>query len=298
MWHWNVSEFEAGQMLLAAIALRLPAVPAGLLRQLLRSGRICCDGESVCAEFPVATGMAIALRPSLRLDALVADGGLPPERLLFEDAQALVVAKPAGLAIHRAAGNDVHLQGQIARFLDRRHAPYQARPVHRLDIGTSGAVLFAKGKEAAGAYGRLLMAGQIGKRYLALVTGKVPECGELTTPVPDGGQMKASLSRYRRLATTAGYVLLDLELVTGRPHQARRQLADAGWPIVGDRRYGGTRLAALGHPWLHCRQLCFPKLDGAGIRRVAAPLPPELTTGLKGLPFDWSALADMGAENF
>lgn len=292
MWIWRLTQYEAGRPLLAAVALRLPAVPPGLLRQLLRKGRISCNGEVVREERIVPAGALIALRPSLRLDELVAAGGLPPESLLFEDQQVLVLAKPAGLAVHRAAGSEDHLHGRVNRLLALRRAPYQAHPVHRLDIGTSGAVLFAKGKQAAGAYGRLLMAGQLDKRYLALVTGNVPGAGELLTPVPAGGRLKAALSRYRRLATAGNCSLLELELVTGRTHQARRQLADAGWPIVGDDRYGGSRSQTLGHPWLHCRQLSFPGLDGAGRHRVVAPLPTAHRHHLAGLGFDLPSLGE------
>jgi RluA family pseudouridine synthase len=280
MWQWTISEFEAGQPLLAALALRLPAVPAGLLRQLLRKGRIACAGATGDGEFVVSAGMTIDLRSSQRLDALVAAGGLTPEQLLFEDRHALVVNKPAGLAVHRAAGTETDLHGEVARFLRWRQAPYQAHPVHRLDIGTSGPVLFAKGRQAAGAYGRLLMAGRFTKRYLAVVAGAVPEKGELTTPVPDGGRYKPALTRYRRLATAGRYCLLDLELLTGRPHQLRRQLKDAGWPIVNDRRYGGSTVDGAGHPWLHCRQLRVPELDSALAREIEAPLPAALAKTL------------------
>ena len=286
MWSWNVNTFEAGQPLLAALALRLPAAPAGLLRQLLRKGRIDCDGAPAGEEFVVSAGMTITLRSSRRLAELVAAGGLTPEQLLFEDHHTLVVNKPAGLAMHRAVGVDTHLQGEVTRFLAWRRTPYRAHPAHRLDIGTSGAVLFAKGQQAAGVYGRLLMAGELSKSYLAVVRGEVPEQGSLTTPVPDGGQLKDALSRYRRLGTAGRYALLELELVTGRPHQARRQLADAGWPIVGDHRYGGARFEALGHPWLHCQRLGFPSLDGAGFHQVTAPLPTALTGTLRQLGLD------------
>jgi len=298
MWQWIVNDFEAGQPLLKAMALRIPAVPAGLLRQLLRKGRICCDGSVVSDEFPVSAGMVVTLRPSQRLDALIAAGGLTPKALLFEDRYALVVNKPAGLAIHRASGVDDHLQGRVARFLTLRQAPYQAHPVHRLDLGTSGPVLFGKGRPATGEYGRLLMAGRLTKRYLALVTGTVPDAGELTTPVPDGGQLKASVSRYLRLATSGRYALLDLELVTGRPHQARRQLADAGWPIVGDPRYGGKRVEGLPHPWLHCRQLTFPKLEDSSLVRVDAPLPEALQGVLQRLDVALSSPTEDRGEIF
>jgi 23S rRNA pseudouridine955/2504/2580 synthase len=298
MWQWTITDFEAGQPLLAALGLRIPAVPAGLLRQLLRTGRISCNGATIHNEGPVPAGMTVAIRTSARLDELIAAGGLLPEALLFEDRHGLVVAKPAGLAVHGAAGVEEHLQERVARFLAWRQIPYQARPVHRLDIGTSGPVLFGKGRQATGDYGRLLMAGRFTKRYLALVTGNVPGSGDLTTPVPDGGRLKDAVSRYRRLATAGRYTLLDLELVTGRPHQARRQLADAGWPIVNDRRYGGRLLEGARYPWLHCRQLGFPDLDSDRRHQVDVPIPAALSDILGRLGFDQFALMAFAGGNF
>ena len=278
MWPWQVSRFETGNTLSAALALRIPAAPQGYLRQLARKGKICCQGEPLAGETIVSTGMTLTLPASERLTELFEAGGLPPWALLYEDRAALVVFKPAGLAVHRAAGHDDNLADRVARFLALRHAPHNSAPVHRLDIGTSGPVLFGKGRQATGEYGRMLMDGRIGKRYLALATGAIPEQGELTSPVPEHGVLRPSLARFRRLAQNGARCLLDVELVTGRPHQVRRQLADAGWPIVGDRRYGGQSWPGLNHPFLHCHRLHFPALDSAELRRVDVPLPEGLET--------------------
>jgi 23S rRNA-/tRNA-specific pseudouridylate synthase len=212
----------------------------------------------------------------------------------------MVVFKPAGLAVHQAVGHDDNLTSRVSRYLALRHAPYRAAPVHRLDIGTSGPVLFGKGREATGRYGRLLMAGRIGKGYLALVAGNVPVLGELATPVPEGGLPKPALTRYRRLATAGSLCLLELDLVTGRPHQARRQLADAGWPIVGDRRYGGRPWPRLGHPFLHSHRLSFPALATDQLRQIDCPLPPALAALLSGagleLPPEFTGIAENSAD--
>ena len=276
MWQWQISIFEGERTLLEALALRIPAAPRGYLHQLARKGKILSLGQPLAAETMVASGMRLILPDSARLAELFAAGGIHPAALLYEDQAALVVFKPAGLAVHRAAGHDDNLADRVARFLALRHAPYASAPIHRLDIGTSGPVLFGKGRQAAGQYGRLLMDGKLGKGYLALVAGELPEQGELTTPVPEKSVLRPSLARYRRLAMNGRLCLLELELVTGRPHQARRQLADAGWPIIGDRRYGGQAWPGLDHPFLHCHRLCFPALDSGEIRRIASPLPTHL----------------------
>ena len=275
---WQVSRFESGRPLIAALALRIPAAPQGYLSQLARKGKIFCQGEALAGDAPVSTGMTLTLPASERLAELFEAGGLPPWALLYEDQAALVVFKPTGLAVHRAAGHDDNLTDRVARFLSLRRAPHSSAPVHRLDIGTSGPVLFGKGRQGTGEYGRLLMDGRIGKSYLALANGTIPEQGELTSPVPEHGVLRPSLARFRRLAQNGTLCLLEVELVTGRPHQVRRQLADAGWPIVGDRRYGGRPWPGLAHPFLHCHRLQFPGLDDGEIRRIDVPLPEPLMT--------------------
>lgn len=300
MWQWQITEFEAGQPLPDALALRIPAAPRAYLRQLLRKGKVCSNGHPLADGATVVSGMHLTLPASARLNELFEAGGLPPWSLLYEDQAAMVIFKPAGLAVHQAVGHEDNLTSRICRFLALRHAPYRPAPVHRLDIGTSGPVLFGKGREATGQYGRLLMAGRIGKGYLALVAGNVPARGELVTPVPEGGMPKAALTRFRRLATAGSLCLLELDLVTGRPHQARRQLADAGWPIIGDRRYGGRPWPGLGHPFLHSHRLCFPTLDTNQLRQVDCPLPPPLAALLSGaeleMPREFTGIAENSAD--
>jgi 23S rRNA-/tRNA-specific pseudouridylate synthase len=276
MWNWQVSEFESGHSLLDALSLRVPAAPRAFLSQLIRKGRIRCDHTPATLEMVVRSGMPLSVLPSARFEELVNRCGIPPQSLLYEDRFALVIDKPAGVAMHQTDGHDDNLVNRVARFIAMRHAAYLTAPIHRLDIGTSGPVLFGKGRWAIGQFGRLMMDGRIGKHYLALVTGPVPAAGELTTPVIEQGAAKPSLSRYRRLVAAGPLALLELELVTGRQHQARQQLAAAGWPIVGDRRYGGATWPGLGHPFLHCLRLQFPALAGAQLRQVVSPLPDAL----------------------
>lgn len=300
MWQWRITEFEGGRPLLDALALRIPAAPRGYLHQLVCKGRVCGDGQALAEETVVTSGMRLTLPASARLLELAGAGGIPPWALLYEDQSAMVIDKPAGLAVHLAVGHDDNLTSRAARFVALRHAPYRVAPVHRLDIGTSGPVLFAKGRHAAGRFGQLLMDGRIRKDYLALAGGTTPLHGELTTPVPDGEALKPALTRYRRLRATERFTLLTLELLTGRPHQIRRQLADAGWPLVGDRRYGGPGWPELTHPFLHCHRLCFPALDTDAIRRVECPLPPALAViltdaGLE-LPPEFAIDAEKSAD--
>ena len=297
MWQWRVSDFENGQLLIDALQLRVPAAPRAFLHQTIRKGRLRCRGAALAADLPVSSGMCLTVHASARFEELAGLSGVPPQDLLYEDQHALVVYKPAGLAMHLTPGHDDNLADRVARFVALRHVPYRVAPVHRLDIGTSGPVLFGKGRWAAGQYGRLLMDRQLSKHYLALVAGSVPSQGRLTSPIAEGELLKPALTCYRCLAAAGPYSLLDLDLVTGRQHQARRQLADAGWPIVGDRRYGGPPWPGLDHPFLHCHRLRFPVLTTGQLRQVDVPPPAQLAGILAVIGMTAALPAASNSEN-
>lgn len=282
MWQWQINHYENGRALREALGLRVPAAPPAYLRQLIRKGRVSIDGEVADEATRARDGMQVAIGDSSRLAALVRESALAPAEILYEDDHALVVFKAAGLVTHQHPEYADSLAGRVEHFTALRRAPYHPLPVHRLDLGTSGPVLFAKGRRAAGALGTRMMDHLVAKRYLALVRGEVPAHGELTSPVTDGGRQFASQTGYRRLASGDGLSLLELEPASGRRHQLRQQLADAGWPISGDSRYGGSALPGLGHLFLHCCELVFPRLDDDREVRIACPLPAELAAILAG----------------
>jgi 23S rRNA-/tRNA-specific pseudouridylate synthase len=196
-----------------------------------------------------------------------------------------VIDKPAGLAVHRAPGHDDNLLQRVTDFLRLRGETFRVSPAHRLDIGTSGAVLIGKGRAASGRLGKMIMAGQVAKRYLAMVSGSITEPGELTSPVPAKGRPKAALTRFRPVAAAGGCTLLELELVTGRRHQIRRQLAEAGCPVLGDTRYGGTVMPGLARIFLHCHQLIFQQPETGAMISINSALPEELQEHMQALGF-------------
>ena len=281
---WIVTPQEEGLPPLCLLQQRVPAAPIGFLRQLLRKGDVLRLRPGLPPDAPLAPGDRIVLPSSQRLAHLLEQ---PPEKtveILYENDQLLVVFKPSGLAVHRGVGHEEdNLVWRIERLLKKRKAPYQARPIHRLDLETSGPVLFGKGKKAASTLGKLFMAGQAQKHYLALVAGELPVEGKLTSPVPAKGKLKEAETSFRRLAFGNNYSLLDLELHSGRTHQIRRQLADAGHPLAGDRRYGGAPLAGLPRIFLHCHRLRLPSADGGPGITIDAPLPEDLSQTLKTL---------------
>jgi len=282
---WQINPREDNLPLLEALSLRVPAAPNAFLRQLCKKQRITIDNHIGQADSSVHVGETIAVKASQRWQECLELSRIQPEQVLYEDVQCLVIDKPAGLAIHRAQGHDDNLLWHVQDFLRLRKETFQVAPIQRLDIGTSGVALFGKGHAAIGQLGKMIMAGEATKRYLALVNARVTMPGELNSAVPAKGSIKEALTRFRPIATIDDYTLLELELVTGRRHQIRYQLATAGWPILGDTRYHGKSLNGLGRPFLHCHNLSFPQPETEQTIDITCPLPGDLLTQLQALGF-------------
>jgi tRNA pseudouridine32 synthase/23S rRNA pseudouridine746 synthase len=166
--------------------------------------------------------------------------------LVHLDESLLVANKPAGLLAVPGRGADKQdcLSARI-----RKEFP-DALVVHRLDMATSGLVLFARGAEMQRALSRLFEQRLVAKRYVAVVAGRMAqEAGEVDLPLicdwPNRPRQKVdhelgkpSLTRYRVLCRNSGTTRVDLEPVTGRSHQLRVHMASLGHPILGDTLYG------------------------------------------------------------
>jgi 23S rRNA pseudouridine955/2504/2580 synthase len=285
MTQWKINLREEKLPLLEAMALRVPTAPIAFLRQLCKKKRVKVNDDTAEASRLTSVGELITVKSSQRWLECIEKLPIKPEQILYEASDCIVLNKPAGLAIHRAVGHDDNLLHRVQDFLSLRKENFQVSPVHRLDIRTSGAVLFGKGRAAISKLGQMLIAGQFSKSYLALVSGKLIESGELDSEVPAKGKIKDALTRYKPLASTENYTLLELQLVTGRHHQIRHQLAVSGHPIVGDVRYRGEVIDELDRPFLHCHQLTFPRTKDARFITVKAPFPEGLSDFLVALQF-------------
>ena len=290
MTQWQINLREENLPLHEALALRVPTAPTAFLRQLCKKQRVSVNKDTAEASRLTRVGETIAVKNSQRWLECIEKLPVKPEQILYEDSDSIVLNKPAGLAIHRAVGHEDNLLHRVQDFLSLRKETFQVSPVHRLDIGTSGAVLFGKGRAAISKLGQMMIADQFSKSYLALVSGKLTEPGELDSEVPAKGKVKEALTRYKPLASTESYTLLELQLVTGRHHQIRHQLAVSGHPIIGDARYRGELIDGLDHPLLHCHQLTFPQSNDERTITVKAPFPEDLSELLVALHFAPTAL--------
>ncbi len=282
---WQTNLREDNLPLIEALSLRVPAAPDAFLRQLCKKQRVTINDRIAEADGVVLAGEMITVKTSQRWQECLEQSRIQPDQVLYEDVQCIVVNKPAGLAIHRAHGHDDNLLWRVQDFLRLRKETFQVAPIQRLDIGTSGAALFGKGHASIGQLGKMIMAGEATKRYLALVGGRVTAPGELNSAVSAKGSVKEALTRFRPVAEVGDYTLLELELVTGRRHQIRYQLATAGWPILGDTRYRGKSINGMDRPFLHCHLLSFPQPETGQTITIRCPLPEDLLIQLKALGF-------------
>lgn len=193
---------------------------------------------------------------------------MTPE-VLFLDNHLLVVVKPAGmLAQEDRTGDDDLLSWGKAYLKEKFGKPGNVflGLVHRLDRPVSGVMVLARTSKAAARLSEQFRQRSPAKQYLALVEGRPPREGRLEdylvkqdqkVRVADSGEpgaLKAVLT-YRVIETHGGLSLLEVDLETGRPHQIRVQLAHAGFPIVGDLRYGAKRELDGRNIVLHCHRL-------------------------------------------
>jgi len=220
--------------------------------------------------------------------------------VIYEDDQVIALNKPAGLSSQGGRIQAHTLDDLLWAFA--KSSGNRPRLVHRLDRDTSGVILTARTKPAAGFLGKALMGKRFRKTYLAIVAPGAPDPkgGVIDAPLrremqgreaymricaPDHPDAEAAVTRYRTLAATPVAALVELSPETGRMHQLRVHLASIGRPIAGDVRYGGG-LTLGGHAvprlMLHAAALTFPHPDGE-TRRVEAPLPDDIKTLAKSL---------------
>ena len=199
----------------------------------------------------------------------------PP--VLYEDEHCVVFAKPGGIP---STG-----KGSVDEALVTAGGGARNRwPIHRLDSGTSGALLFVKRKDAVEPLSAAFARGEVDREYLVLVNGRPRRNeGVVDTPLgdPGGGKPRPAKTLWRvERAVGPGHTLLAVRVESGRTHQIRRHLAKLGHAVTGDSRYGddaanrrALRRAGLDAPFVHETVLGFPSPGGGDAIRVHALLP-------------------------
>ena len=304
----QVDADRAGQRIDNFLTGQLKGVPRAMVYRLLRTGQGRINGKRAKPDARLAEGDEVRI-PPVRLDE-PGTPTRPPERLLaaleaaivFEDARLLVLNKPSGMASHGGSGISF---GAIESL--RALRPDQTLElVHRLDRDTSGLLVVAKKRSALVELQALLREDHgagLTKRYLALLTGRLPD-GTLTVDAPlhiglrQGGerhvqvhaQGKPSVSHFRVLERRGGHSYCEVRIETGRTHQIRVHAAHLGHPVAGDDKYGAEDVnrrlrdqVGLKRLFLHAASLEFALDQGNAPYLLNAPLAPELADVLDRL---------------
>lgn len=301
----TVDAEQAGQRLDNFLMKHLKGAPKSLIYRIVRSGEVRVNKGRADVTYRVLEGDQIRVppirlseeRPRLETEQAARGPALP---IVFEDEAMLVIDKPAGLAVHGGSGVSF---GVIEQLRALRPTAKFLELVHRLDRETSGLLLVAKKRSALVALHEMLRDDRgIDKRYLALVKGRFPDprrhvrfkllkystdSGERRVRVaPEGQDAHTVFNRRRRFAEAT---LLEAELKTGRTHQIRVHLAQSGFPILGDDKYGDFALnkalprQGLKRMFLHAWRLRLPHPLSGEPLELEAPLPPELESYLGSL---------------
>ena len=270
---------------------------------------ICVNGKHVTVRHILQSGECLTLATEDQTSAPIAPVELPIE-ILYEDTDIVIPSKPADMPTHPS--HDHHYD-TVANALAYRYAqadiPFVFRPVNRLDRNTSGLLLIARNKPAAGILTRSMQAGEIQKSYLAILDGEMEICeGEINASLhrtaqsiivrevcsDDAPDADHAQTRYRVLAAQNGHSLVQAYPITGRTHQLRVHFAHLGHPITGDDLYGTISPLIPRHA-LHAFTLRFPHPASGEKMTVSAPLPNDFFN-LTELLFPSFSMDDLQAK--
>jgi RluA family pseudouridine synthase len=282
----TTSEAEAGRTV-QQILTGVLGVSRRQIQKLTRSDGIRLNGRPPFLKRPVRAGDIVAARI-----AAAEEGSLAPEEMpldvVHEDADVLVVNKPAGMLVHPVLP-DQHgtLAHGIAHHFAEQGLHARVRPVHRLDRDTSGLLVFAKTAHAHRLLDRQIQQGELEREYLALASGVIAEeRGVIDAPIardPAEPRLRAVLpggaparTRFEVVERYADATLLWLKLETGRTHQIRVHLTHLGHPLLGDRQYGRVGLDRIGRQALHAARLAFRHPTTDQLLEFEATLPADM----------------------
>jgi len=296
----TVQPEEARNRLDAWLGSRKPDLSRARWQELIKTGHVRVNGQIKKPHYELRANDVVETEiPPPEPTELVAQD--IPLNILFEDADILVLNKPAGLVVHPAPG---HSSGTLVNALlhhckDLKGIGGEQRPgiVHRLDKDTSGVLVIAKNDFAMAGLAAQFKSREVRKQYAALVWGRpVPERGTIKTLVGrnphDRKKMSAkpssgrpAVTHYETIQKFPDASFLRVHIETGRTHQIRVHLAHIGHPVVGDTQYGRApktnQSISAARQMLHAEQLAFTHPRTGRPLEFKAPIPEDMRTLLK-----------------
>jgi 23S rRNA pseudouridine955/2504/2580 synthase len=285
----EVGEDGVGQRIDNFLLRILKGVPKSHVYRVLRSGEVRVNSGRIKPEYRLKAGDRVRVPPirtSPPKPAVLRPLALPT---VYEDEALLIIDKPSGVAVHGGSGVSF---GVIESLRAERPQAKFLELAHRLDRDTSGLLIVVKKRTALVELHRMLREGQVEKVYLAVAKGipaksdfdiseslhkYVTSQGERRVAVREDG--KASVTKVKVMKHGDSFSLLQLRLLTGRTHQIRVHLAHAGYPILGDDKYGDFPLnhqLKTKRLMLHASSLSFKHpLSGAALA-FKSSLPEEI----------------------
>lgn len=262
---YTIGKNDEGQRLDRFLAKAIPMLPGSLAQKYMRLKRIKVNGVRAARDLRLNEGDTVecyindeffdASDARDRYRAITT----PKLRIVYEDANILLLDKPSGLLCHAGAGGGTTLIDHLLAYLYQKREwrpqdenAFAPALCNRIDRNTSGLVIAAKNAEALRVLNEKIQAREISKAYLCVCLGcpsPAEGCIECFLrkderenkmrvyrhAVPDG---RSAVTRYRTLETRDGLSLIEAELLTGRTHQIRASFADIGFPLLGDGKYG------------------------------------------------------------
>ena len=292
----NVGKNDAGQRLDRFVAKAVPLLPDSLLQKYIRLKRIKVNGKPSKRDLRLSAGDVLMLYindeffEAPREDNAWLKIAKPRLNILYEDENILLADKKPGVLCHSAGKWDyntliANIQAYLAQkgeWRPKEEHSFTPALCNRIDRNTGGIVIAAKNAEALRILNEKIRDREIEKYYLCAVYGR---------PKPDNGQLKnelfkdavknqvyvkskpepgsrSAVTEYQVLMTRAGLSLVECRLLTGRTHQIRVQMAYAGWPLLGDGKYGREQINRRFHEEgqaLYSWRLCFDFSTDAGL---------------------------------
>ena len=292
---FTIDSAAAGKRLDHFLQEKMAGYSRARLQAWITEGRVLVGGRAAKRSQLLRAADQVEVSPAELPPLRAAPEDLPVE-ILYQDEAVIAVDKPAGLIVHAGAGahSGTLVNRLVHRFQSLSQAGGELRPgiVHRLDKDTSGVLLVARTDAAHRALAAQFAARTVEKTYLALVQGRVrADAGRIAKPIARDPRRRtrmtarlttgrAALTEFCVLERFEKFTYLEVRIGTGRTHQIRVHLASEGYPVAGDRLYGG---AAADRMFLHAWRIAFTSPATGERVSVEAPHPLELERWLAGL---------------